>query len=276
MKLTCLIASLFLSIRLFSQVVQPPGINGYAGMGAYSAHFTDPYSFSSNQAALAQLNNVVAGIMLERRFLLKELQQIHAVAAFPFRSGGMGVDLLYGGSKLFSQSRLGLAYGRKLGKQAQLGIQLNYNRLSIPTYGSAAAITFEIGAVFQLSPQLYSGIHLDNPVGGTLSGNTGEKMASVYTWGIALEASDQLLISVQLNKEENKMLDVMAAIDYAFLPRVSARAGISTATSHSFAGIGLLISNMRFDFVADWHARLGLTPILLFIMTFGEPKTETS
>jgi hypothetical protein len=47
-----------------------------------------------------------------------------------------------------------------------------------------------------------------------------------------------------------------------------ARAGISTASSNLYAGVGLYLKSFRLDVVAGYHTQLGVTPGLLLIYDF--------
>ena len=67
----------FLAVLLLSQssgqTLRRPVAAAYIGLGAYSLDHVDVFSFTANQASLAQLKNGAGGIYAERRFLLAEL-----------------------------------------------------------------------------------------------------------------------------------------------------------------------------------------------------------
>ena len=55
----------------FCQTVRGPVSASYIGLGAYSHNHPDVFSFHVNQAALAKIKILSAGIYGEKRFLLK-------------------------------------------------------------------------------------------------------------------------------------------------------------------------------------------------------------
>ena len=63
---------LFVSINAIAQSLRTTISMPYIGLGAYTTKQLDPFSFTSNQAALAQLKTGGIGIFGERRFLLAE------------------------------------------------------------------------------------------------------------------------------------------------------------------------------------------------------------
>lgn len=221
------------------------------------------------------MKNAGAGIFSERRFLLKELSFYEAAIALPTTSGNFGFKADYYGFTEYNESQIGLAYARKLGEKADLGVQFNYNGVNISGYGNASAINFEIGAIFHLTEKLNAGIHAYNPAGGKLGKSGEEKLASVYTFGLGYEASDNFFFSAEIEKEENQSVNVNAGMQYKFLPQLMARAGIATNTSNVYFGIGLFMKSFRIDVTTAYHPQLGITPGLLLIFNLPpSPKGE--
>jgi hypothetical protein len=117
---------LFLSIHLIinGQTVRRPVAAVYTGLGAYSNNHVDVFSFSNNQASLAQMKNASAGVYGERRFMLNELSLYQFAIAVPTNSGNFGVNAGYFGFSDYNESQMGLAYARKLGTKLILGFNL--------------------------------------------------------------------------------------------------------------------------------------------------------
>ena len=177
---------LFLSIHFIitGQTVRRPVAAIYTGLGAYSKDHIDVFSFSNNQASLAQMKNAAAGIYGEKRFMLNELSLYQFAIAVPTNSGNFGIKAGYFGFSDYNESQMGLAYARKLGSKVDIGVQFNYNGIQASGYGGATAINFEIGTVFNLNDELNAGIHVYNPVGGKFGKNAEEKLVSIYTVGL--------------------------------------------------------------------------------------------
>lgn len=275
MKRTCLIISLIcFNLFINGQTVRRPVAAIYTGLGAYSINHTDVFSFTDNQASLAQMKNASAGVYGERRFMLTELSLYHFAIAVPTNSGNFGVKAGYFGSSDYNESQIGLAYARKLGSKMDIGVQFNYNGIMVSGYGNSSAINFEIGTIFHLTDKLNAGIHAYNPVGGKYGKNSEEKLASVYTVGVGYEASDKFFVSAEIEKEENQSVNVNAGMQYKFLPQVMARAGIATNTSNVYAGVGLYLKAFRLDVVASYHPQLGVTPGLMLVYNFSTKHNE--
>ena len=244
----------------------------YTGLGAYSTNHVDVFSFTNNQASLAQMKNTGAGVYGERRFMIDELSLYQLAITVPTYSGNFGIKAGYFGFSDYNESQMGLAYARKLGSKIDVGVQFNYNGIQVSGYGNSSAINFEMGAIFHLTDKLNAGVHAYNPVGGKFGKNAEEKLASVYTVGLGYEASEKFFVSAEIEKEEDQPVNVNAGLQYKFLPQFMVRCGIATNTSNVYAGVGLFLKTFRLDVVTSYHPQLGVTPGLLLIYNFSKKQ----
>ena len=240
----------------------------YSSLSAYSLQQNDALSFTGNQAALALTKQAGIGIFGERRFMLKETSVYTLGAAVPTRLGNIGIQLQYAGFKNFRENKIGLAYARKLGKLVDVGVQFNYYGYSIPAYGKASAINFEMGALFHLTGRLTAGIHVYNPIGGKLGKNKEEKIAAAYKIGLGYDASDRFFIGCEIIKEEDKAVNVIAGLQYQFAKQFFAKAGFLSETGTAYAGAGVGWKKLRLDISSSYHPQLGFSPGILLIMHF--------
>lgn len=263
---------LFSTFLVQAQTLRRPLAASYTGLGAYSLHHTDVFSFTANQASLAQLTNISAAVYGERKFLLTELNSYTAAIGFPTSSGNFGLKTVYNGFSDYNETQTGLAYARKLGKKIDVGVQFNYQGLRIAGYGNASAISFELGTILHLTDQLHAGIHVSNPVGGKFGKNQQEKLSSVYAVGLGYDASEKFFISAEIEKEEGQPINVNAGLQYKFIPQVLVRVGMSSATSSAWVGVGLTIKSFRVDITTSYHPQLGITPGMLLLFNFNKKQ----
>lgn len=261
-----------LAIASHSQTLRRPVAAPYIGLGAYSFNHIDVFSFTSNQASLAQLKNAAAGVYGERRFMLNELNNYNAAIGLPTRSGSFGLKAGYSGFSDYKETQIGLAYARKLGNKIDVGVQFNYNGIRVAGYGSASAISFEAGTIFHITEKLNTGFHINNPVGGKFGKDQQEKLPSVYTVGFGYDASQKFFFSAEVIKEEDQPVNVNAGLQYKFIPQLLARAGLSSATSSVWLGLGLSFKSFRLDVTTSYHPQLGISPGLLLLFNFSKKE----
>jgi hypothetical protein len=256
---------LFLFYYIQAQTVRTPFTSPYTQVGTYSINHTDAFSFISNQAALANINNFTAGVYGERRFMLEALSMYNAAIVVPAGSGNFGIKGGYFGNTAYNESQAGLGYGRKLGKKLDIGVQFNYYNVQISGYDNASAINAEGGLIYHLTPQIHIGVHAYNPTSVALGKTEEEKLAAIYNAGIGYEASDKFFISAEVEKIDDMPLNVNAGLQYKFSDVLLARGGVATRTSTVFFGLGMHLKNLRLDATASVHPQLGVTPGLLLI-----------
>lgn len=253
---------------MHSQSVREPVSAKYIGLSAYSIEHVDVFSFTGNQAALAQIKNAGAGVYGERRFMLSETNMYTAVIAMPTKNGNFGLQADYFGFKNYNESQVGVAYARSLGSRLDVGIKFNYYSFRIPGYGNSSAVNFEMGAIAHLTEKINAGIHVYNPVGGKLSKTDNEKLSSVYKFGIGYDASEKFFVAAEIIKQEDQPVNVNAGVQYNFEKRFFARAGISTDTNIGYASAGISWKNFRLDVSASYHQQLDFSPGLMLIINF--------
>ena len=264
--------SLLIPASSFSQFVRQPIGASYTGLGAYSRQHVDVFSFTGNQAALAQIKNFAIGVYGEKKFLLSSTKVYSAVAVLSTRQGNFGLQADYFGCKNYNESQLGLAYARSLGSKLDIGIKFNYYGFRIPSYGNTSAVNFEMGAIAHITDKLHAGIHFYNPVGGKLSKTDHEKLSSIYKFGFGYEASDRFLVSTEIIKEEDQPVNVNVGFQYNFMKQFFIRAGTSSGASNSYAGAGISWKNFRLDITSSYHPQLGFSPGLLFILALNKKE----
>lgn len=263
-----------LPLFVTAQNARQPLALRYAGLGAYSKNFTDIFSGTSNQAALAQIKSGGFGVYAERRFNLQDLNQYTAVVSIPTSSGTFAVQGDYFGSSAMNENQLGLAYARTITKQIDAGVKFNYHTLQVAGYGSATSVNFEAGTLFHLTRQLHAGFHIYNPFGSKFNKNANEKLPAIFKTGLGYEASEKVFISTEIIKEEDQPVNVVAGLQYNLHEKVFLRTGVSTQNNSSFAGIGIMLSRVRLDITTSYHQQLGFTPGLLLLYNFNKPAQD--
>ena len=271
-KLILLSLQVSFSFFLQAQTLRRPVAASYTGFGAYSLNHVDVFSFAANQASLAQLKSTSVGVYSERRFLLSELNNYTAVIGLPTKSGNFGLKANYAGFSDYNETQLGLAYARKLSNKIDVGLQFNYNSIRINTYGNASAISFEAGTVLHITEKLHAGLHINNPVGGKFGKDQQEKLSSVYGFGLGYDASEKFLVSLEIEKEEDQPVNVNAGFQYKLISQLLVRAGMSSATSSAWLGLGLTVKSFRLDVTTSYHPQLGITPGLMLLYTGRSDK----
>lgn len=235
----------------------------YTGLSAYSSKHTDAFAFITNQAALASIPHFTAGLYSERRFLLQELSIYQLAITLPTTSGSFGICGTYMGFIEQNESKVGLAYGRKLNNWLSAGVQFNYHTLHTARYNNASTVSVEAAVLIALSDQLHMGLQINNPSKAKIGKGNIERLPMIYSVGLGYEPSTTVLLTATAEKAERHPLNIKTGLQYKLNDRVAGRAGVETATTSCYMGLGIWLRNIRLDAAATIHPQLGITPGLM-------------
>jgi hypothetical protein len=267
---TFILLSLLLSQIAGAQSVRTPVSSAYTSVGAYSKNLSNALSFSWNQASLVHIKNISAGLLAEKRFLINDLSFYQAGIALPVNSGVFGFSGSYFGSSFNNEMLAGLAYGRSLGDKIGIGAQFNYYSVNVAGYGTAGTVNIEAGALFTITENFTAGLHAYNPTQSKLFKQEDEKLPSIYTMGFGYETSEKFFLTAQIQKVEDRDIDVTGAVQYQFEKQLFAKAGFTSATSTYFLGVGAFLKHFRLDAIASIHPQLSLTPGIMILFQQSE------
>jgi hypothetical protein len=259
-RLLCLSVLLcFFWITNAQNGVPPIGGARAAGMGYTGLTFTDVNALFTNQAGIADLDGVTATAFGEQRFLLSELGNYSFGLAVPTASGTFGLTLNYFGFEGYNEQRLGLAYGRRLFEKISIGAQALVLNTQIPEYGSKAVVTFELGVLVELLPQLSLGVHTYSPVRVNVVGE--EYLPSVLKAVVQYSPSKQIVLLAEVEKDIDYPARAKFGVEYQVAEPFHLRLGVATQPTSVNFGFGYqLLENMRFDIATAYHELLGFSP----------------
>ena len=261
-SLRLLLVLLTVSSWSWGQNGLPPDAGGRsAGMAGADVIFQDAFSLFSNQAGLAFVEHLSIGILGEQRYLLPELQTVAAGVALPTNAGTFGLQLGYFGFSDYNEQKIGLAYARKLGENLALGAQFDYLNTRITESGSQGLVTFELGAIMQVSDQLRAGVHLFSPA--RIAVLEDEFLPTRISAGLGYQPAEEILLAVELEQQLDGFFRVKGGVDYQVIDILFLRIGGATNPALGSFGLGLDIQEkIRIDFATQYHLILGWTPAI--------------
>ena len=270
MKYKFLLILSLITFSSFSQHDNSPLGARQAAMSGTSACIEDIWSVHNNQAGLANLNTIQAGIYYEDRYLLKELSLKCFAFALPVKSGVFGLEYNNFGFKLYNENKLGLAFSRKLYHNVSAGIQLDYFYTHIAEgYGNRGLMTFEAGIRTQLNQKLVIAAHVFNPLQSKLSDYNNETVPSIIKIGAMYTSSAKVNLSAEVEKNINNKPDFRAGVESIIIKNIYVRAGISTFPESFAFGFGFDYRKLRLDFASSYQQTLGYSPQFSMIYIFN-------
>ncbi|WP_460612826.1 PorV/PorQ family protein [Hymenobacter seoulensis] len=262
-----------------------PGVWGAraAGLGQIGTVLEeDGWAGAGNAAALGSLRLLTVGVGAENRYLLPALNTVAVVAAMPLgprnaatapvagipeaiaaatapRYGVLGFTAQRFGGKLYSEQRLGLGYGYRLGT-VRVGARVEVLQTSFEGLGSRRVVAASLGGQADIIPRkLTFGATLYNLNQARLASYQDERVPTVLRAGLAWRASEKVLLLAETEKDVEQDADFKAGLEYVPVPVLALRAGLSSLTGQLTGGAGFQAGQFRIDYAAGWHEALGLS-----------------
>ena len=251
----------FSTIRLSAADNYPAGARSIALSNAFVS-VSDPWSTFHNQATLANLTNLSAGVFYESKYLIDELSLAAGTIVFPTSNNTFSFSFYQFGKGTFKESKVGLAYSKRLSEKFNAAVQFDYFYYRFPENEKGHGFpTFEAGITYQAATQLTLGLHVFNPVKNGLKTHFGkEKMPIVFRLGGHYQFSDMTLIVLEIQKESD--LKPLTKCGIEFLPhkKLALRFGVSGRPAQVSAGIGYSFSRITTNIAFSYHGNLGFSP----------------
>jgi len=243
----------------------PAGAEG-AGMGSVCVMRNGFWSSFQNQALLTGNKSFAAGINYENRFNISEIGTRTGGVIIPAGEASLGVIYSHFGYTHFTRQLAGLSCGLSLSDAVDAGVQIDYiaERTS-GEYDNRHILTFEAGLLISPKENISIGIHLFNPVPGSIRKSF---LPTGLRAGAGIDLSKVLFAGAEAEMSTGEKLIIRTGFEYKVFEKIMLRGGLSTGnTSFSF-GLGYRYKALNLDLSFATHERLGITSNASVIFIF--------
>jgi hypothetical protein len=265
MKLIKLLCGLLFCLNGMGQPVHIQSENAYITSGAYSIHFMDAFSFTSNPACLGNTTGFLSGVLAERKWMLKELDNYQLATACVLGKGGLGITLQHSGDADYSEQALDLAYGKNLGR-LEMGIRFGYIRDQAAGYRGVGFGSSGIGIRFHVTEKLIAGWELGLPVFGRIGKTNPERGPLYFRMGFGYEWRADLFLAIQLVKASGLPVNVISSLEYRYGEQFFFSFGINSVAGSPYFKSGWKKNRLCIQLYTVYEPVLGFSPglVLLF------------
>jgi hypothetical protein len=259
MRLIRLIGVLFICLNVHGQISHVQSENSYITAGSYSHHFRDAFSFVSNPACLGDIQNFQSGILTERKWMLKELENTEMTSSFPIGNGGLGIALQHSGDAGYNEQGLELAYGIKAGR-LKIGTGFEYLHDHAAGYPGIGFGSAQLGICFHVSDKLTAGWTLGLPVFGVAGKTNPERGPQFFKMGFGYECTPDLFMSVQVEKDAGLPVSITAYTEYRYGEQFSFAFGINGLAGALYFKSGWNKNRLCIQIYTVFEPVLGFSP----------------
>lgn len=260
-KLVFLFFSL-LSFSLFAQnkPANPLSVRSH-GIANASIAFNDINSLFNNQAGLADLENIGLLFSSEESFRNPDSDSFGGGFAVPTSLGTFGMNIHYfdlnDGNIDINQTKVGLAYARKLMEELSVGVQFDLVNTQILMNERSNLFTFEIGLQYKVSENFIIGFHVFNPA--KLEIVETEFLTTTIRLGGTYAIANKFLIHGELEKDFDFPLVLKSGIELELATDLWIRFGFKNKPTTLNMGMGYQLKNgLRLDLAAFYQQDLNL------------------
>lgn len=236
---------------------RPSAGAGEAGMGYVCATKNSFWASFQNQALLAEYNSTSFGFNYENRFSLKELGTRTAGVILNNGKTSLGAVYNHFGNTDYKRDMAGLASALKLSDKISAGIQVDiFSERTTGEYDNNQAVTFETGLLIKPNGSIRFGIHLFNPLPGSIRKSY---MPARLNIGAGGELSSTLFAGIEAEMSSGRELILRTGFEFEAAKKLWLRGGFSTEYNSFSFGLGYLAKIVLIDLAFSTHEQLGVT-----------------
>jgi len=240
----------------------PIGARAY-GLAGNSILFQDFWSTENNPAGLGFLEQWGAGFSYENQFLESEFANKALAFAHPFKAAAFGLSFTQFGFSNFQENKVGLSYGRALGENIAMGVQLNYLSTSIGEgYGSRSSFSGTIGLQAKINRKISIAAVIINPNRAERAEFDDERYPSLIKLGMAYVFSKKVDAYTEVVKDIDFDANLKVGLEYQAMEKIVFRAAYATNPALTAFGFGVKLKQFQLDVASGFDSNLGFSPQL--------------
>jgi len=223
------------------------------------------WSLSTNPAGMANHNQYSIGIGLKNNFGMNELSSRTFVSAIPTSSGVFGVSVQQYGFELYNENKFGISFSKKLSKNFNSAIKIDYYNTHIENLENTGFFTFELGVQKKLNNKLTLGSFIHDPIG--LSTNTG--IPSIIAVGLVYNVNNKVKMFTETESTNFNQMELKLGLEYQIIENMYLRSGYSSLSNKNTFGFSYNIYNKYLVDLATYHHQtLGFSSQISFSTSF--------
>jgi hypothetical protein len=263
-KLKHFLCGLLFCLSTEAQPAHLPSENGYITAGANSIHFMDAFSFRSNPACLGGIKDLLTGMLVERKWMLRELDNVQLALSAPLGRGGLGISLQHSGDADYNEQAYELGYGKNLGR-LDMGVCFQYFLDQAAGYRAVGFGSSAIGIRFHVTDQLMSGWEIGLPVFGQGTTTDAERAPQFYRMGFGYEYNPELYLSVQVEKTTGLPLNTICSVEYKYSGQFFFSFSVNSLTGSVFFKSGWKKNRICIQLYSVYEPVLGWSPGIVLL-----------
>lgn len=242
-------------------------------LGNASVALQDQFSIFNNVGALGLNQSSSVLLAYHHRYQMQEFQTVSAAYLHNLGDINLGISAFQFGDQIFSENKIGIAYGHKINFMS-LGMQINRLQYNIEGFGTTSAYVLELGGLITISPKLNFGAHIFNLNQAGTEDESNQKIPTVMKAGFTYLPTQSFIFTCQLTHDIEYKPSVQGGMEYAIIPELKFRTGISTHPFVNHFGLGFSPKRFDVDYSLVNDNRLGTSHQLSLAFKFSKGNID--
>jgi opacity protein-like surface antigen len=222
---------------------------------------TNVWATTNNPAGMPWLTKGGIGVGYRNAFAIENLGTKSIATVLPFGHSAFGLSMHSFGYASYSNSRIGVSYGLRLGEKLSMGVQAQFHSLVLEeVYGKVNYFTIGLGVRYVASKNLIFGVHLNNPNQARVAEYNSERSPSRIAAGMSYTWSPRLRMTAEMQQVSNQKGGIRAGLEYAPVSSIVVRCGGGTGPTLFSFGFGWKVKYIDLDVSTHYHDVLGFSP----------------
>jgi hypothetical protein len=222
---------------------------------------TNVWATANNPAGMPWLTKGGIAIGYRNAFAIENLGSKSIATILPFGNSAFGLSMHRFGYTSYSNSRICVSYGLRLGEKLSVGAQGQYHSLVLEeVYGKVNYFTIGLGVRFVATKNLTLGVHVHNPNQARVADYNSERSLSRIAAGMSYTWSSRLRMTAEMQQVSNQKGGIRAGLEYAPVSSIVIRCGGGTGPTLFSFGFGWKVKYIDLDVATHYHEVLGFSP----------------
>jgi hypothetical protein len=227
------------------------------GLGYSTACLADEWSVMNNPGGLADVKSLTFSASQNLHPYLKSFNRVAGIFVIPVGKTVCGLGVYRFGDELYNEQVASAVFSNRFGL-ASLGLKINYVQYFAEGFGTRGVFTVSFGGVATLTPQLMLGAHITNINQPTISSNYEEKIPTRLSAGMALKASEKVLLTTEIEKDLDRKMIWKTGIEYQFNKKFFFRTAFNVDPDAAFLGVGFSPRNFAVAYAFQYELNAGM------------------
>lgn len=226
------------------------------GMGFSSSTLADEWSLFNNVGGLGKISQASANFSYEIKPALIGANRLAASLLLPTKLAAMGLGIFRFGDDVYSENLVCFGLGNTIGNTS-LGAKANYIQYRVEGFGTNAAVSFDVGGISRLTPQVSVGAYITNLTQAKLSDTDDQRLPTKLVAGLGFKPSDKIFLITEIEKDLDYPVSCHSGFEYAVYRKVFFRTGFNMNPNAAYFGLGGQKKNLKVDYALALNQLMG-------------------